>query len=85
MSIALCSARISSVYRRMPLSFSRTRKLVTAKEDSSSSEKEKESKKIVSTSRRATPADFERWKDSLAEHKERQTQLKEKHITKKLT
>ena len=84
MSIALCSARISSVYRRMPLSFSRTRKLVTAKEDSTSTGKRKESK-IVSTSRRATPADFERWKDSLAEHKERQTQLKEKHITKKLT
>ena len=84
MSIALCSARISSVYRRMPLSFSRTRKLVTAKEDSTSTGKSKESK-IVSTSRRATPADFERWKDSLAEHKERQTQLKEKHITKKLT
>ena len=84
MSIALCSARISSVYRRMPLSFSRTRKLVTAKEDSTSTGKGKESK-IVSTSRRATPADFERWKDSLAEHKERQTQLKEKHITKKLT
>ena len=84
MSIALCSARISSVYRRMPLSFSRTRKLVTAKEDSTSTGKSKESK-IVSTSRRATPADFERWKDSLAEHKERQTQLKEKHITMKLT
>ena len=84
MSIALCSARISSVYRRMPLSFSRTRKLVTAKEDSTSTGKRKESN-IVSTSRRATPADFERWKDSLAEHKERQTQLKEKHITKKLT
>ena len=84
MSIALCSARISSVYRRMPLSFSRTRKLVTAKEDSTSTGKRIESK-IVSTSRRATPADFERWKDSLAEHKERQTQLKEKHITKKLT
>ena len=84
MSIALCSARISSVYRRMPLSFSRTRKLVTAKEDSTSTGKRKESK-IVGTSRRATPADFERWKDSLAEHKERQTQLKEKHITKKLT
>ena len=84
MSIALCSARISSVYRRMPLSFSRTRKLVTAKEDSTSTGKKNESK-IVSTSRRATPADFERWKDSLAEHKERQTQLKEKHITKKLT
>ena len=84
MSIALCSARISSVYRRMPLSFSRTRKLVTAKEDSTSTGKSKESK-IVSTSKRATTADFERWKDSLAEHKERQTQLKEKHITKKLT
>ena len=84
MSIALCSARMSSVCRRMPLSFSRTRKLVTAKEDSGSTGKEKESKN-VSTSRRATPADFQRWRDTLAEHKERQTQLKEKHITKKLT
>ena len=83
MSIALCSARISSVYRLVPLSFSRTRKMVTAKENSSSIGKE-ESKK-VSTSRRATEADFQRWKDTLAEQKERQTQLKEKHIAKKLT
>ena len=81
---------MSSVYRRMPLSFSRARTSVTAKEDSSlatpSSQVQKESTNVgVGPRGRATPADVQRWKDTLAELRERQMQIRETHITKKLT
>lgn len=90
MSIALASARMSTVYRRTPLSFSRARTLVTAKEETTlattSSPVSKGSKDVGAGPRgRASPADMQNWKDRLAEFKEKQVQIRETHITKKLT
>ena len=82
---------MSAAYRRLPLSFSRARTLVTAKEDTSlatsSSQVTKGSTNVdvVGPRGRATSADMQRWKDRLAELRERQMQVREMHITKKLT
>ena len=88
MSIALGSARMLNIYRRLPISFSRARSMSTAKEDSgpekASSKKKKKSKDAADTSKRLTPADFQRIKDTLAEIKEKQMRLRELHITEKI-